>query len=59
MVDINDGWWVDFGATCKVIPRRSAFISYKEIEGDNNLFMGGTTTSKIIYCGTINFLLSS
>ncbi|PON39342.1 hypothetical protein PanWU01x14_305960 [Parasponia andersonii] len=58
MVDIDDGRWLDCGATCHVTPHRSVFISYKEMEDKINMYMGNSVPSAVTGIGSMNLLLS-
>ena len=59
MVNDDEGWWVDSGATCHVTPHRNVFKTYEEINGDKAMFMGNSSTSSVMGNGTVQILLTS
>ncbi|XP_028108298.1 uncharacterized protein LOC114307113 [Camellia sinensis] len=34
MVDMEDGWWIDFDATCHATPNKDVFHSYNEVSSE-------------------------
>ena len=59
MVDTDEGWWVDSGATCHVTPHKNMFKTYEVINGDKAVFMGNSSTSSVMGKGTIQLPLTS
>nr|XP_009593255.1 uncharacterized protein LOC104089942 [Nicotiana tomentosiformis]XP_016437380.1 PREDICTED: uncharacterized protein LOC107763399 [Nicotiana tabacum] len=51
MMDSNEEWWLDFGATCHVTPFKSGFKTYE--------YMGNSTTRAVMGIGTVQLPLSS
>ncbi|KAJ0843621.1 putative RNA-directed DNA polymerase [Helianthus annuus] len=47
------GWWIDTGATRHVCPDRSMFTTFKELAGDEKLYMGNAATADIKGEGTV------
>ncbi|KAJ0808813.1 hypothetical protein HanPI659440_Chr01g0007511 [Helianthus annuus] len=46
-------WWVDTGVTRHVCPDRSLFTTFKELVGDEKLYMGNAATADIKGEGTV------
>ena len=59
MVNIDEGWWVDSGATCHVTPHRSVFKTYEVVNGEKTVFMGNSSTSSVMGKGTVLLPLTS
>lgn len=52
-------WWLDSGATRHVCKFRNAFSSYKKVGDDEKLFMGNSSTSKVVGKGKVEMKLTS
>ena len=46
-------WWIDIGATRHICANRSMFSSYTTMGGDEKLYMGNSSTSKVEGVGKI------
>lgn len=46
-------WWVDIGATRHVRFDRKMFSTYQEIENEEQLYMGNSSTSKVAGQGIV------
>ena len=40
-------WWIDTGATRHIYANRSMFSSYTTVGGDEKIYMGNSSTSKV------------
>ena len=47
MVGNPKEWWIDTGATRHIYANRSMFSSYTTVRGDEKLYMGNSSTSKV------------
>ena len=53
MVGNPNEWWIDTGATHHIYANRSMFSSYTTVVGDEKLYMGNSSTSKVEGFGKI------
>ena len=44
VLEDDNAWWIDFGATKHVCKDRSIFKSYKAMDDGNVLYMGNSST---------------
>ncbi|XP_039138722.1 uncharacterized protein LOC120276045 [Dioscorea cayenensis subsp. rotundata] len=59
MVNLDENWWLDSGATCHVTPHRNVFKTYEAIADGKTVFMGNSSTSVVMGVGTVELPLSS
>lgn len=59
MVNLDENWWLDSGATCHVTPHRNVFKTYEAIADGKTVFMGNSSTSAVMGVGTVELPLSS
>lgn len=59
MIDSNEGWWLDSGATCHVTPHKNLFKTYKEVKEETKLYMENSATNNILGCDSVDLQLSS
>ena len=52
-------WWIDTGATRHICANRSMFSSYTTVGGDEKLYMGNSSTSKVKGVGKIALKMTS
>ena len=52
-------WWVDTGATQHICANKWMFSTYKPLENEENLFMGNSSTSKVVGQGKIALKMTS
>ena len=59
MVGNPKEWWIDTGATRHICANRSMFSSYTTVGGDEKLYMGNSSTSKVEGVGKIALKMTS
>ena len=59
MVDIDQGWWIDSGATCHVTPHREVFTTYEPYVGEKSVFMGNSSSCSVKGIGMVKIPFSS
>ena len=59
MVGNPKEWWIDTGATRHICANRSMFSSYTTMGGDEKLYMGNSSTSKVEGVGNIALKMTS
>ena len=52
-------WWIDTGATRHICANRLMFSSYTTVGGDEKLYMGNSSTSKVEGVGKIALKMTS
>ncbi|XP_057465108.1 uncharacterized protein LOC130754854 [Actinidia eriantha] len=52
-------WWVDTSATCHVCCDRELFSSFKETSNGEQLYMGNSSSSKVVGQGTVILKMTS
>ncbi|GKV43852.1 hypothetical protein SLEP1_g51101 [Rubroshorea leprosula] len=59
VINNEEDWWLDSGATCHVTPFKSSFKTYEEMNGEKFIFMGNSSTCAVVGKGTVKLSLTS
>ena len=57
MVDKNEEWWLDSGATCHINPYKNAFKTYEVMNEEKIVYMDNSSTCAILGIGTMQLPL--
>ncbi|GKV42595.1 hypothetical protein SLEP1_g49978 [Rubroshorea leprosula] len=58
VINNEEDWWLDLGATCHVTPFKSSLKTYEEMNGEKSIFMGNSSTCAVVGKGTVKLSLT-